>query len=488
MFIKVGFSDLQIILRNIGHLLEISSLLFLVPLIVAIIFREFTVVYTEFLLGTMICYVLGLTLRRVFYTEEEADFKHAFLIVAFFWLIFAGIAALPIWFNGANYLDAYFESMSCLTTTGLTVIKPLLNSLPASVIFWRSLLNWVGGIGIIIMALMGLLSSYTKIGKLMAVEHGREFLEPNLKNSVTMIWQIYVFLTIVGIIMLYLSGMPLFHAVNYSMSGISTGGSETTSEGLTAVNNGWQPVGLHNYWVDISLTIIICFGAINFGTHYLVLKKRDWRMLLRDSEFKVLMLLAVGSSLLLIPKLGIHSSFFHAFSAVCGGFSIASESIIRQWNDFVKLLLIALMFIGGSSTAASGGIKISRFIILVKSIFWKIKKVVLPERTFFAKKFDGKPLEEKEISEVIYFIMFYIMFIVAGVFVLTFLGYNLQDSLFEVVSAQSNVGIGTGITAPGMNVIAELMIIFNMWVGRLELIPFFAIIGFAMNFRARKQE
>lgn len=492
MIAKFSFSDLEIVFRDIGIILQYSALVFLVPLIASLAFQEMVDYSLYYVLACAMTYLLGVIFKTVFANDRETQLKHAFLIIALAWLIFNGLAAMPfVWIANMHYLHAYFESMSALTTTGLsvmvstseTVFVPLIDTVPPSLILWRSLLSWIGGVGIVVLALVGIFSSYGKASRLIIAEGREERLKPNLKNSIKEIWSVYVFLTALGVILLFLSGMELFEAVNYSMSAISTTGMTTSSNGLNAENNYWMNVGMRNYWVDISLIVIMVLGATSFYTHFFA-KRGKYQYYLKDAEFRGVLLIGLVGGLMIVPKLGIESALFHAFSAVtCGGFEIATQAIINSWEDFVKLVLIIGMFIGGAAGSTAGGIKMSRFIIFVKSIYWKMKETLLPKGSFFPKKYEGRPLTNDEIREINLFLLLYIFFLVLGILVLTFNGETITNAAFEVVSAQGNAGISTGITRVNMNPLSELMLILNMWIGRLEIIPVFSLLGFALHFR-----
>lgn len=486
MLVRLGFEDVKIALRDVGIVLKWSSLVFLVPIIVSLIDTESINIISTYVLSGLLAFFLGSVLRRLFKSDRETDLKHAFIAVSILWLVFTAIAAIPfVLITGMTFVDSYFESMSALTTTGLTMMYYIIDSTPKSLIFWRSLLSWIGGVGMVVLALVGILTTYTKSAKLMIAEGKEERIRPNFKNTVKEMWGIYLLLTFVGIILLYFSGMNLFDAVNYSMSAISTTGMDTTSTGL---------VGLHNYWIDISLIIIMVIGATSFTVHYLFIRKRKIDVYFKDIEFRVLIVLILISSIAIIPNMikfygndflaGVENSFFHVASALtCGGFAISSFSDVFNWGDFIKLILIGLMFIGGSSGSTAGGIKISRFWLFLKSIFWRVKASVLPKESFFQKKFEGRVVQPEEIRRINQFILLYAVFILIGVIVLTSYGNDLGSSVFEVVSAQSNAGITTGLTHIGMPIAAKLVLILNMWVGRLEIVPILAAIGFALSMK-----
>lgn len=488
MFVRLGRSDLKVVLKDVGIILEYSALTFLAPAAVGLLYGESLYVLGIYALCAVFTFLLGLAIKTVFEGKEYTALKHAFLTAAIIWIVYCALSALPFYLiQNMSFLDGFFEAMSALTTTGLTVMKPVIDHAPKSLIFWRSVLSWIGGVGIVVLAMAGVLTTYSKASKLITAEGREERIKPNLKNSVRYTWNIYLGLTFLGIVLLFLSGMPAFEAVNYSMSAISTTGMDTSSAGL---------VGIHNYALDISLIVIMLLGAISFSAHYMVMKKRDWRLFLHDAEFRVLMLLAVVSSVIILPKLvlfygsnvvGIEQAFFHAISGLtCGGFALVPVTDVAAWGDYIKLVLVGAMFIGGSAGSTAGGIKISRFIIFVKSVYWRIKESILPEKSFFSRKFEGQELAPNALREINQFILLYAVFVLIGTLVLTLAGNDLGNSVFEVVSAQSNAGISSGITEQGMPLSVEVMLILNMWVGRLEIIPILSAIGFALSFRGKR--
>lgn len=488
MLVRLGKEDLKVALKDVGLVLEYSSVTFIAPILVGLIYGEPLSVLGVYALCAVFAFLTGLAIKRVFESEQSTALKHAFLTASVLWLVYCAFAALPFHLiMDMPFVDGFFEAMSALTTTGLTVMRPVIDHAPKSLIFWRSILSWIGGVGIVVLAMAGVLTTYSKASKLIVAEGREERLKPNLKNSIRHIWNIYIGLTFFGVILLFLSGMDVFSAVNYSMSAISTTGMDTTSMGL---------VGLHNYAIDLSLMVIMLLGAISFSAHYLVIKKRDWRVLLHDAEFKVLLLLGLLSSLVILPKMilfygsnivGIEQAFFTAISSLsCGGFALASLTDVAAWGDYVKLVLVAMMFVGGSAGSTAGGIKISRFIIFCKSIYWRVKESILPAKSFFSRRFEGQELSHGEVREVSQFILLYALFILAGCLVLTLAGNDLGNSLFEVVSAQSNAGISTGISQAGMPLSVEIMLILNMWIGRLEIIPILSMVGFALSMRGKR--
>lgn len=500
MFIRFGFTDLKAVFRDSGIVIQYSAVAFLIPIIFTIYYQEAYITTFIYFLCAAITFLIGVVLKHLFKTNYSSGLVHAFFTATIVWVLFSFLAGLPFYFiSGVPLHHAFFESVSALTTTGLSVVLPWFDSYPNSLIFWRSFIAWAGGIGIVVMALMGVTGSYSKASNLITAEGRNQQIRPNPKNSVKEIWSIYVGLTLIGILFLYLSGMPLWESLNYSMSAISTTGMGTDSIGLTGESAGWDPVGLRNNWTTISLIFIMIMGATSFFVHFLFFKRGQFKILFKDSEFKFLILMGLLSSLIIFPKflvffggmssMAIESSLYYTFSSLtCGGPALHSSLIISSFESFSLLLLIILMIIGGSSGSTAGGIKISRFLIFLKGIYWKIKSSVLPKKSFFTKKFDGRVLSDEDISEVYQFILLWSCFLIIGTLIVSWHGYPFDLALFEVASAQSNAGVSVGITSSTMPISVEIMLIINMLIGRLEILPIFAVIGFFAGISKKKQK
>jgi trk system potassium uptake protein len=489
MFLKLGKEDIKVSIKDSGTVLRYAGLIFFVPIAFAILMdrNPWNLIYYAF--SALLIFAAGSAMTFFVEPKKETEIKHALLSTVFIWLLFCFFASLPFYFiSEISPIDSYFETMSALTTTGLSVITPLVDNMPPSLIFWRTFLSWIGGIGIIVISLVGLMTTYSKTSKLMSAEGRGEALGGNIKSTGKKIFGIYVGLTLIGIIFLFFSGQTLWEATNYSMSAISTTGTSITSEGLTGINNGWEPIGVNNYWVQLSLILIMILGATSFSLHYLFLKTKNIKLILQDSQFKTLLLLGLLGTIIVSMKLEIMESLFHIFSALtCGGMSIINQNIISNWDDFVKTIFIFLFIIGGSAGSTAGGIKISRALIFTKSIYWRIKQSVLPQNAFFKRAYEGEPVNETELKELSQFILLWIILLAIGTIIVSFYGYSLSDSLFEVASAQSNAGLSSGITNMGMPFAIKLMLIINMFVGRLEIIPILASIGFILGLRKGKQ-
>lgn len=372
--------------------------------------------------------------------------------------------------GGFTILDSVFETMSMLTTTGLSVL-PILPTL-ASLIFWRSILAWVGGIGLILLAYFGVLNSHSSFNKLMRAE-GRELIRPNVKNTIKHLWMIYSILTIFGIILLIVFGMNLFNSINYTMAAISTTGLQI------GINDALL---LENPFIQLSLVLIMVIGATSFLTHYFALRKKSIVEYFKDNQFIAFLSLIIISFLVFFISVGSkHSWTKLLFLSVCaisgGGFKIFSPEEFLLIPAISVLMIMFLMFVGGSTNSTSGGIKMHRFVLLFKSIYWKIKEIILPENAHFPRKYNDEQYDDEKISSIYFFVFIYFIFILIGTFVLVAYNNPLQESFFEVISAQSNVGLSSGVTTSALPVIPKVMLIINMWIGRLEIIPFLGLVG-----------
>ena len=488
MFLRVGKEDIKIALKDSGTVLTYAGFSFFVPIILAILVDKNADFLLAFAVSALLCFGVGYLLKTQIKTKKDTEMKHALLSIVLIWLFYCFFASLPfVLIMKATFLDAFFETMSTLTTTGLSVFTAQLDTMPVSLIFWRTFLGWIGGIGIVLMALIGLMTSYSKTTKLLIAEGRGDQLKENLKTATKKITVIYVILTLIGILLLMLVGQNLWQATNYSMSAISTNGMDITTAGLAGSNNGLSMTGVHNYFTDIVLVAIMFMGAMSFSLHYLFIRKKNWLVYFKDPEFRLLLLIGLVGTIIVGTKIGIWTSFFHTFSlATCGGFTFLSPQAIAGWGEFTKLFLVIIVIIGGATGSTAGGIKLSRAIIFVKGIYWKIKKSILPDGSYFRQQYNGEQVQPEQVREINQFILMWIIFIAIGTLVITAYGYPLGDALFEVASAQSNAGISTGITGGGMPVGIQVMLIINMFVGRLEIIPILASIGLLLNLRRGK--
>ncbi|MFA1610369.1 TrkH family potassium uptake protein [Halobellus rubicundus] len=524
--------DLATIARDVGSLLTMEAVLMTVSVLVAAVFREWYVALAFALAGGVTA-AIGLGARRAFADAPDPRMKHGMIIAASGWLLVAVFGALPFFLAAhfvppavavgyvpagvaygqsslvyfADPLHALFESMSGWTGSGLTmaVHEP---SLPRSIQWWRSLIQWVGGVGVIVLTVSILARPGSGSYALYRSETREEKIHPSVVSTVRTVWKIFVGYTLASVLVLfaailtsdYGSQLPLWEvawqALNHAMTGLSTGGFSVTDNSIATYDSPF---------IESVLLPVMALGAIAFPVHYAVLADRDIRAVASDLQTRWLFLLfLVGvvalavQNVVSIPAaegaftpatwLGVDAllgplaadaardSAFQWISALtCTGFQSAP---IGRWAAGGKLLLSGAMVLGGAAGSTVGGIKIIRGYVIGRGIAWQFRRVFLPASAVVGTRLNGRRLNreemEREFSEAAIVTLLWLFVLAASSVVLVNLvgpEFTYADALFEVASAQGNVGLSTGITGPTMHPVAEALFLLNMWVGRLEIIP-----------------
>ena len=469
------FSNLKIVLRDLGSILVIVGLLMLVLIMVSSVFQEFFVVHV-LLLTAFFTLGLGLVFRFSCKDAKEPELKHALITAAVAWLVVPAISSLLfIFIEGMSPLDSLFEAMSGWTGTGLTMIAHP-SSLTHTIQFWRSSMQWVGGVGVIVLMVTILARPGTGSFLLYKAEAREEKIRPSIASTVRTIWWIYLLLTSLGIALFYIAGMSPWEALNHSMTALGTGGFTITDNSMASYDN---PL------LELAIIPMMILGAIPFLVHYKVLKGKV-RVFLNDLQcrafFVILPLLLallflenyVTSYTTILDALRF-SSFQIVSGLTCTGFQTTD---MHLWSGRALSMVWIAMLVGGGAGSTAGGIKLIRAVIVWKEINWSLTKAFLPKSAIKPFRFGERLLDEDDInsigSEANLIIILWILFLLLGVGVLSYVvapGYTLNEVIFEVVSAQSNVGLSTGITTAGLSSVGKVMLILNMWIGRLEIIP-----------------
>ena len=468
--------DLFVVSEYLGGLMIGIGVVVLLPIIVSLIYAENN--YISFIIPSAISLTIGTIIKKITPSGGLIRLKHGMIIAALAWLWAALIGSfIMILSLNMDFMNAYFENMSAWTGSGLSMFIDV-EILPKSILFLRSLEQWIGGVGIIIVVIGILIRPGTAASRLYKSEAREERIKPSIPNTVKTIWWIYLFYTILGIVLYGLAGMSLFDAINNTMTNLSTGGM--------SIKNG----NIGAYESDL-ITIITIFlmivGGTSFLVHYRALKG-NLKFVLKDIQFQAMLVIVILFSIFIFlsGKILPLESVFNIVSALsCTGSNVQTSAQMLGWPAYVKILIIACMVMGMAAGSTTGAIKLIRVVTILKGIYWELMKILTPEGSVIPRKLSGKTVSDVEIREAIAYTSIYFVFLLVGWVVLAICGYDPLNSLYEVVSAQGNVGLSMGIVSPEMPYIAQIAMIFNMWIGRLEIIPVLVLFRGALEFLKR---
>ena len=459
----------------IGILLIILGAFMLIPFIVEFIYDEEN---STFLSSSALTTFIGILLILANLEENrKLNLQQAFLLTTLSWLSIAVFGSIPFLFSDLNLsiVDSFFESMSGITTTGSTIIANLENT-PKSILIWRAILQWLGGIGVIVMAItiLPLLNvGGMQLFKKDQVSDASEKILPKTREVTLVISIIYLVLTLTCGVAYWFVGMNLFDSIAHSMTTIATGGFSTHSDSI-----GY----FQNPKIEIISIIFIILGSLPFIA-YIKFFKGEKKIFLKDSQIRGLLNILIISILLMIAYLmfdnktydfldNLRISTFNVVSILSGTGYVTSD--FSSWGKFPLIFFLFLMFIGGCAGSTTCGIKIFRFQILGHFIFNQIKKLVYPHGVF-SIKYNNEKISNTFIYSIITFIFlyFFIFFILAVLLSLN--GLDFITAISGSASAISNVGPGLGdIIGPSGNFsdlpnFSKLSLSFGMLLGRLEL-------------------
>jgi trk system potassium uptake protein TrkH len=484
------------ILRDLGVVIHIPGIMALVSLLVALWYGEIFAVL-PLLVTAAVAIGAGQLLYRVFRAAARTRLPHAMVLAALAWVVVPLIGTIPFLLISdhfaavpdapqtillfGDFWNALFEAFSGFTSTGLTMtLDP--SELPRALQWWRSFMEWIGGIGVIVLMLI-ILDPSSDAYRLYRSEGREEKILPNLRNSVRAMGKIYLLYTAAGILLLRLLGMPWWEALNHGLTGISTGGFSTTANSMA----GYSPA------IQLAMILLMLFGAISFATHYRLLYERRWLEAWRALQPRVLLfLLLTGGVLLLLENvwyqgewLPLDSAFQWVSALGTAGFSTAD---IARWSPAAHLLLTLAMIIGGAGGSTAGGIKLNRVAVIYKGLIWRFKRIYSKPHELVRYEIDGEVLSEEQIGRRLeaagILIALWALTLLLGVLVLLHVlpdQLDLHLIIFEANSALSSVGLSVGLTTPDLRWPAKLAYILLMWMGRLEIIPVFILFSWPLG-------
>ncbi|MFO7773224.1 MAG: TrkH family potassium uptake protein [Dehalococcoidia bacterium] len=460
----------ELALHILGTFLKFFALAYVIPLATALYYGED---WRVFLYSLLLTLAIGLVLEFSFRTTRVIERADGFTIVAFTWLLIPLFGTLPYMFPpvGLGFLDAFFEAMSGFTTTGATILEAIetevLFPLPRSLLLWRSLTQWLGGMGVI--ALFIAVLPRLEVGGSQLFD--REFpgplpekLRPRFRTTARILWLIYIAFTAAQIALLYfLARLPFFDSICISFSTMPTGGFTPTVASIGAYGN---PLA------EYIIMVFMFLAGTSFIIHYRVLQ-RNFKAI-KGEEFRLYLIILAAAIALLILAQGASAyreGIFQAISIMTTtGFVTCDFDL---WNPGARMVLLALMFIGACGGSTGGGIKVMRTLTLAKYTGGMMRKAISP-KAVVPLKLNQKPISEELIRDIISFLSLYILVAVLASIALSFLGLDVETAISAVAANLGNVGPGLGGVGPTLNYAwlpgaAKVILIICMWLGRLEL-------------------
>lgn len=471
------------ILNALGIILVAFGIIMLTPIAVAVIEEEYGSII-PFVTGSLTSIALGLLFRKYGGFSHNFDTlkrNEALLIVSLAWIVTAAMAAIPYLFYGLHTLDAYFEAVSGITTTGATILTDF-SLYPKDFFFWRSLTQWLGGMGIIVL-FVAILPQFAVAGRQMFFAEApgptEDKITPRIAHTAKALWLIYILLTLLEIILLVMADMPLFDAVCNGLATMAAGGFSP---------NPLSIMGYENSKVTWIVTCFMFLAGSNFALQYRILLQQKPLALLRSEEFRfygIIILLSSGCLCITLLLNGsdkaldaIRDSLFQIVSIITtAGFSSADFAL---WTVAAQTILFTVMLVGGCAGSAGGGVKVVRVLFGFKYLKREMTQIIHPQ-AILPIKIDHKTVPDDIQRQILGFLLFYLVLMTCSALVVTVIEGDASIGLVGTAATIGNIGPGFGNIGPmgsfgELSVLTKIIFIINMIVGRLELIPFLAML------------
>ncbi|MFH1128159.1 MAG: TrkH family potassium uptake protein [Candidatus Omnitrophota bacterium] len=496
MILRPNLEDIKNIGYYLGKIIIGLGLTMLVPVIIGLAFGEINPVL-DFLIATEITLTFGLILTKLCRTEKDLSWMQGMIVVSLSWLVATVLGAIPLFLSGhwKSFLDACFDAMSGFATTGLVLVQNL-DHLSYTHNFWRHLIMFIGGQGIVIVAISFFVKGATGAFKMYVGEARDEKILPNVIHTSRFIWLVSIVYLILGTLALGLTGIlngmkpvnSFFHGACIFMAAFDTGGFSPQSQNI---------LYYHSLPYEVITVVIMILGAINFKLHYHLWignRKEIWKNIETTGLFITItitfFITAVGLAQAgIYPKAIVlfRKGFYQLISGHTGtGFqTIYPIQFANEWNHLALVGVIIAMALGGAVCSTTGAIKMLRIGIIFKALLEDIKRIILPEKAIIVQKFHHIKeifLVDKQVRAAFLITLAYLVLYGIGAIIGMFYGYPFLNSLFESTSAAANVGLSCGITGVGMPSGLKITYILQMWAGRLEFMSIFTLLGFFVAF------
>ncbi|MEA3293731.1 MAG: TrkH family potassium uptake protein [Euryarchaeota archaeon] len=467
-----------IVLHILGTILKYLGLLMLISALVGYYYSRSDPSQAPsvmvFIYSGIITSLTGLILEYRNPGSEKLKKRESFAVVAFSWMAAAVFGSLPFLLSGFSPVNAFFESMSGFTTTGATIMTDI-ESHSKALLFWRSFIQWVGGMGII-MLYIAILPNLGVAGRQMfraeAPGPTEDKLKPRLKGTAKILWMVYIVISVIEFILLKIAGMNIYDAVTHTFTTMSCGGFSPKAHSISAFES---PL------IEGIIIIFMFIAGANFALHYKLIYL-DHKSFLKDSEFKLYGLIVAVASILVTLMLWKTGTFnnviesfryaiFHVLSIMTGtGYATFD---FNTWPDSCRIILFMLMFIGGCAGSTAGGIKVVRILLLIKYGYRELFKTLQPKLIRHIR-LGNRVIPDEVMSSIISFVILYMLVFVTSTVILCLLEIDLISAASASIVTLGNVGPGFDLVGPWSNfstipIIGKLVLIANMWIGRLEI-------------------
>ena len=467
----------RMVLYMLGRIVFLESVILLLPAFCSLIYGETKTLFA-FLITSGLAFLSGTVLSILNKPKNKSIFaKEGFVIVSFAWIIMSAIGAIPFVISGdiPSYVDAFFETVSGFTTTGASIM-PNVEAASKGILFWRSFTHWVGGMGVLVLFMAIFPTDTGQAMHVMRAEMPGPIigkLVPKIKSTAKILYLIYIALTLIQVIILLFGDMNLFESIIYSLGTAGTGGFSIDADGLSGYSAFSQ-------WV---ITIFMIIFGINFNLYYLAITRKVKTALKSEELWTYLGIVALSIALI---SLDIHKNF-GGDSVRTSAFQVASiisttgyaSADFNGWSTLSKTILFLLMFSGACAGSTAGGLKVSRIVLLFKSVRSNLKQM-LHSRSVTSFKFEGKRVENETIHNVMAYLAIYFLCF-TGIFIaICFEPFDFETNISAVAACFNNVGPGFSMVGPMSNYSAysdfsKIILSFAMLLGRLEIYPMLLI-------------
>ena len=464
----------------IAKMLGVEGAVLLIPAFVAFLYGESDVI--QFLIVSAVLGAIFFIFGRKRPENKVIYAKEGLVIVGLAWILWSLFGALPFVLTGSipSYVDAFFETVSGFTTTGSTILTDI-EALPKGVAFWRSLTHWIGGMGVLVFVMMlTSLDDEHSMHLMRAEVPGPEAdkLVPKARATVRILYLMYFVLTAAEVVFLMFGGMSFYDALLHSFSTAGTGGFSNRNASVAYYDSAY---------IDGVITVFMILFGVNFNLYFLI-RLKNWKDALKNEELHAYLGIIAGAvAIVTVNILGIYGNIVHAFRYA--SFQVASvitttgfcTADFNLWPELSKVVLLCIMVIGACAGSTGGGIKVSRFLILVKSIKQEVRRMLHPKAVTIVK-INGKRVGNDTIRSVYIYFISYILVMMVSILLVSINNFDFATTFSSVLTTLNNVGPGISMVGPVENFhmfspLSKLVFCMDMLLGRLEIFPYLLLMS-----------